>query len=95
LKPDVHSVASVFISRWDKAVMDKVPEAVRDRLGIAVAQQTYKAYLDGTPTTAAALQPAVDLVERGGAELAILHIATAETGRPVEPRYVVERAAVL
>jgi transaldolase len=46
LKPDVHSVASVFISRWDKAVMDKVPEAVRDRLGIAVAQQTYKAYRD-------------------------------------------------
>ncbi len=42
--PDVCSVASVFISRWDKAVMDKVPEELRDRLGIAVAQQTYKAY---------------------------------------------------
>jgi transaldolase len=42
--PDVCCVASVFISRWDKAVMGKVPEELRDRLGIAVAQQTYKAY---------------------------------------------------
>jgi transaldolase len=44
LKPDVGSVASVFISRWDGAVMGKVPEPLRDRLGIAVAKRTYKAY---------------------------------------------------
>jgi transaldolase len=44
LKPDVGSVASVFISRWDAAVLSKVPEALRDRLGIAIAQRTYKAY---------------------------------------------------
>src|SRR6266851_787782 len=44
LQPNVHSVASVFISRWDKAVMDRVPHALRDRLGIAVAKQTYRAY---------------------------------------------------
>jgi transaldolase len=44
LNPNVGSVASVFISRWDAAVMDKVPEALRDRLGIAIAQRTYKAY---------------------------------------------------
>jgi len=44
LKPDVGSVASVFVSRWDGAVMGKVPEALRDRLGIAIAQRTYKAY---------------------------------------------------
>jgi transaldolase len=43
LNPNVGSVASVFISRWDAAVMDKVPEALRDRLGIAIAQRTYKA----------------------------------------------------
>jgi transaldolase len=43
LNPDVGSVASVFISRWDAAVMDKVPEALRDRLGIAIAKRTYKA----------------------------------------------------
>jgi transaldolase len=44
LNPNVGSVASVFISRWDAAVMNKVPEALRDRLGIAIAQRTYKAY---------------------------------------------------
>ena len=44
LNPNVGSVASVFISRWDAAVMDKVPDALRDRLGIAIAQRIYKAY---------------------------------------------------
>ena len=44
LDPAVGSVASVFISRWDKAVFDDVPEALRDRLGIAVAKRTYRAY---------------------------------------------------
>lgn len=37
-------VASVFVSRWDVAVKDKVPDALRNRLGIAVAVRTYKAY---------------------------------------------------
>ena len=45
LKPDVPSVASIFISRWDVAVIGKVPEALNDRLGIAIAKRTYKAYL--------------------------------------------------
>jgi transaldolase len=44
--PKVHSVASVFISRWDKAVADKVPENLRNRLGIAIAKRTYKSYRD-------------------------------------------------
>ena len=44
LDPDVRSVASIFISRWDKAVMDKVPDALRDKLGIAVAHQAYRDY---------------------------------------------------
>jgi transaldolase len=44
LKPEVGSVASVFISRWDSAVMGKVPDSLRDQLGIAIAQRTYKAY---------------------------------------------------
>jgi len=43
LKPEVGSIASVFISRWDAAVMGKVPEALRNKLGIAIAQRTYKA----------------------------------------------------
>lgn len=44
LNPIVRSVASVFISRWDKAVINKVPDELRDKLGIAVAKRTYKAY---------------------------------------------------
>jgi len=44
LNPLVWSVASLFISRWDKAVLGKVPEALRDQLGIAIARRTYKAY---------------------------------------------------
>ena len=46
LSPDVRSVASLFISRWDKATMDKVPERDRDRLGVAIGQQVYAAYRD-------------------------------------------------
>jgi transaldolase len=44
LKPVVGSVASVFVSRWDSAVMGKVPDSLRGQLGIAVAKRTYKAY---------------------------------------------------
>ena len=44
LPPDVGSVASVFISRWDGAVKSRVPEALRNQLGIAMAKRTYKAY---------------------------------------------------
>ena len=40
----VGSVASVFVSRWDRAVSDKVPAALRNRLGIAIARRTYRAY---------------------------------------------------
>jgi transaldolase len=42
--PVVASVASLFVSRWDKAVADKVPDELRNRLGIAVGQRTYRAY---------------------------------------------------
>ena len=46
LDPDIASVASVFISRWDAAVAGKVPPALTNTLGIAVGQRTYKAYCD-------------------------------------------------
>ena len=45
LKPDVGSVASIFVSRWDVAVSGKVPDPLHNQLGIAVAKRTYKAYL--------------------------------------------------
>jgi transaldolase len=44
--PKVHSVASMFVSRWDKAVAGKVPDGLKNRLGIAIAKRTYKAYRD-------------------------------------------------
>lgn len=43
LNPSVGSVASVFVSRWDVAVADKVPGRLRGQLGIAIAKRTYKA----------------------------------------------------
>ena len=51
LNPKVGSVASVFISRWDVAVADKVPTQLTNHLGIAIALRTYKAYAEliGSP----------------------------------------------
>jgi transaldolase len=46
LNPDIASVASLFISRWDVAVAGKVPEALVNRLGIAIGQRAYQAYCD-------------------------------------------------
>ncbi len=45
LNPDVRSVASVFVSRWDKAVSDKVPAELQNQMGLAVMQKTYHSYL--------------------------------------------------
>ena len=42
--PHIASVASVFVSRWDVAVKDLVPPALRNRLGIAIAKRAYRAY---------------------------------------------------
>ena len=44
LDPKVGSVASLFVSRWDVAVQDKVPPALRNRLGIAVSKRAYRDY---------------------------------------------------
>ncbi len=46
LNAEVGSVASVFVSRWDATVAGKVPAALQNRLGIAVAMRTYRAYRD-------------------------------------------------
>jgi transaldolase len=53
LKPDVASVASLFVSRWDVAVADKAPKELVNRLGLAIGQRLYKAYRDvlGSPRT--------------------------------------------
>jgi transaldolase len=44
LDPAVPSVASIFLSRWDVAVSRQVPAELTDRLGLAIAQATYRAY---------------------------------------------------
>ena len=43
LNPLVNSVGSLFVSRWDVAVADKVPEKLRGKLGIAITMRAYKA----------------------------------------------------
>ena len=50
LSADVRSVASMFVSRWDVAISDKVPADLRNTLGIAVGMQAYKAYRDSLET---------------------------------------------
>jgi len=51
LQPDVGSVASLFVSRWDAAVSGKMPALLNNQLGIAIAKRTYKAYREllGSP----------------------------------------------
>ena len=44
LNPAVGSVASIFISRWDVAVADKIPPELRNRLGIAIAGRAFRMY---------------------------------------------------
>ena len=44
LDPLVDSVASLFVSRWDAAVANKVPDDLHNRLGIAIAKRTYRVY---------------------------------------------------
>lgn len=44
LDADVRSVASVFISRWDRAVVEEVPDELKNRLGVAIGQHAYRAY---------------------------------------------------
>src|ERR1700761_9498536 len=46
LDPKINSVASVFVSRWDRAVADKVPAELSNRLGIAIMQRTYRAHCE-------------------------------------------------
>jgi transaldolase len=44
LDPNVASVASIFMSRWDVAVADQVPDQLVNRLGVAVGGRAYRAY---------------------------------------------------
>jgi transaldolase len=46
LDPRISSVASVFVSRWDRAVAESAPAALKNRLGIAIGKRTYRAHCE-------------------------------------------------
>ncbi len=79
LPPDVGSVASMFVSRWDVAVAGKVPDALSNRLGIAVARSTYQAYCDLIAT------PRYKRVLNAGARAQRLLLASTGTKDPKAP----------
>ena len=77
--PVVGSVASLFVSRWDKAIADKVPPELRNRLGIAVGQRTYRAYRELLAS------PRWKALERAGARPQRLLWASTSTKDPSAP----------
>lgn len=84
LDPAVGSVASVFMSRWDAAVQAAVPPELRDRLGLAVGQDTYRAYRRVLDSDRA------QRLENEGARMQRLLWASTSTKDPAAPdtRYV-------
>jgi len=46
LPPDVQSVASLFMSRWDVKANPHVPAELQNKLGLAIGGRAYKAYMD-------------------------------------------------
>jgi transaldolase len=79
LSPRVESVASIFVSRWDKAVMDRVPAAMRNCLGIAIAKKAYRGYCDLLST------PRWQALVRAGARTQRLLWASTGTKDPAAP----------
>lgn len=71
LEPRIDSVASIFVSRWDVAVKDKVPAELRNRLGIAIAKRTYTAYRELLDSPRSR-----EIVERGGRPQRLLWAST-------------------
>jgi transaldolase len=79
LDPRVDSAASLFVSRWDVAVEDEVPHELRNRLGIAMAGRTYKAYRELLAS------PRWRKLEAAGARLQRLLWASTGTKDPAAP----------
>ncbi|MDQ2665147.1 MAG: transaldolase [Gemmatimonadota bacterium] len=77
--PRIGSVASIFVSRWDVAVKDKVPPALRNRLGIAIAKRTYREY------RAVLASPRWRALEAAGAQPQRLLWASTSTKDPNAP----------
>jgi len=79
LDPAVGSVASVFISRWDRAVADRVPADLKDHLGLAVGGETYRAYRELLDSDR------VGRVENAGGRAQRLLWASTSTKDPASP----------
>jgi transaldolase len=79
LDPVVESVASVFVSRWDKAIAKTAPEALRNGLGIAVGMQCYREY------RALLASPRWKTLEAAGARPQRLLWASTSTKDPAAP----------
>ena len=71
LAPDVPSVASLFMSRWDKAVAGSVPPELENRLGLAIGGRAYSAYRDFL-----ASQPVQQLMNAGALPQRLLWAST-------------------
>ena len=88
LNPNVGSVASVFVSRWDTAVKGQAPAALSNKLGIAIAKRTYKAALASAADIAAV---AANLQCRGTSSTPLM--GQHGDKRPVGLRYFVRQSA--
>lgn len=84
----VVSVASLFVSRWDAAVTGEVPFGLRNRLGVAVAKQTYGAYRERMSHPMWR-----ELAEAGASPQRLLWASTGVKSRELSPGYYVEALA--
>ncbi|MEP7216864.1 MAG: transaldolase [Anaerolineaceae bacterium] len=84
----VPSVASLFVSRWDRATADRLPANLKDELGIALAKQTYRSY-----RTLLASAPWKALVERGACPQRLLFASTGTKESTKPDTYYVEALA--
>jgi transaldolase len=75
----ISSVASVFVSRWDRAVVDQVPVVMHNRLGLALMRRTYRAYRDLLES------PRWQKLERQGARAQRVLWASTGTKDPAAP----------
>lgn len=80
LDPHVESVASVFVSRWDKATMDTLEGDLKNALGTAIAQRIYKSYVDFTSS-----ERWTALKEGGACQQRLLWASTG-TKDPAQPK---------
>jgi transaldolase len=88
LDPRISSVASVFVSRWDRAVADKVPAELANRLGIAIMQRIYRAHCDLLAT-----QRWQDLEAKGARKQRMLWASTGTKDPKAPPGLYVEALA--